>query len=223
MNIAEADRLRGGFAAARNIAGDDEPCPAADRLWDSAAERLDRRDNESVVRHAAACGACAASWRVAREMLLDEAGAAAQAAELQPVGRTWPRWAGLAAAAMLVLAAGIVVVQQQFTTVGPSEPVYRAPPLGALVSEIDPAMPVPRDDLVLRWSGAPDGSTYDLRVTTARLDPLHRAFGIVDAEYRVPESALAGVSPGETVLWTVTTHLAGGSAWTSPAFRATVD
>jgi hypothetical protein len=156
-------------------------------------------------------------------MLLDEAAGVVAGRELRSGIRVSPRWAGLAAAAIVVVAAGIVVVQQQLAPVAPSDPVYRAEPGGALASAIDPAMPFRRDALVLRWSGAPDGTTYDLRVTTDRLEPVHRAFAIENAEHRIPETALAGVPPGATVLWTVTAHLTDGRTWTSPAFRATVE
>jgi len=214
------DRLREGFASACNVAVDAASCPDASLIWDSAAETLGGDENESLLRHTAACGACATSWRLAREMLIDESSRFATTRRRGAGLRPW--WFGLAAAAMVVLAVSFVAVRQ-FQTVGPTEPLYRTTPGGELASEVDPATPLPRDGLVLGWSGAPDGATYDLRVTTDRLAPLHSAFGVEQAEYLVPESALAGVPSGAVILWTVTAHLPDGRRWTSVSFRATVE
>jgi len=128
----------------------------------------------------------------------------------------------MAAAAVLVLAVSFVVVQQ-FRPVAPTGATYRTTPGGGLATGIDPTAPLPRDDVTLRWSGAPDGATYDLRVTTDRLAPLHRAFGIEQPEYRIPESDLADLPPGAVILWAVTAHLPDGRRWTSISFRATVE
>ena len=138
----------------------------------------------------------------------------------RPTARSRPWWLGLAAAATLVLAVSFLAIQQ-FQNVGPDEPVYRTPSGGGLASEIDPSTPMPRDDLILRWRGAPDGTTYDIRVTTDRLAPLHRTFGIERTEHSVPEDALADLPPGAVILWNVTAHLPDGRRWTSNSFRAT--
>jgi hypothetical protein len=205
------------------MAGDGESCPDAARLWDSAFERLPLSENESVLRHLTSCGACAASWRLARELRLeDEAAQPVRPGSEQQYGvsgRRW--WVGLAAAAMVVLVAGIFLVQRQ-RTAGLPEATYRAETEGGLVSEIADT-PLPREGLVLRWSGAPPGTTYDLRVTSDRLEPLHRVFGLEAVEYRIPADTLSGVPPGGVILWNVTAHLADGRQWTSRTFRAVVE
>jgi hypothetical protein len=226
------DRLKEGFASARNVAADAASCPDASLIWDSAAERLTEDENESLLRHTVTCGACAASWRLAREMLnealpVETSGDPVDASSRfasgrRPAGRPRPLWFGLAAAAVLVLAVSFVAVQQ-FQTIGPTEPAYRMTPRGEIRAGVDPAAPLPRDEMVLRWSGAPDGTTYDLRVTTDRLAPLHRAFGIERAEYRIPGNAFADVPSGAVILWTVTAHLPDGRRWSSVSFRATVE
>lgn len=232
MTTTSDDRLREGFASARNVAADAAACPDASLIWDSAAETLTGDDNESLLRHTAGCGACAASWRLAREMLNEGLPGEASAETIEASSRfatgrrrgagPGPWWFGLAAAAVLVLAVSFVVVQES-QPVAPTEPIYRTTPGGGLSAEVDPATPAPRDAMVLRWSGAPDGTTYDLRVTTDRLAPLHRAFGIEQAEYRIPENALADVPSGAVILWTVTAHLPDGRRWSSNSFRATVE
>jgi hypothetical protein len=230
------DRLREDFASAQNIAVDVASCPDTSLIWGSAAEELTGDENESLLRHTTTCGACAAAWRLAREllaedlpqMLSDETSGkpidepSRFAGGRRPTARSRPWWLGLAAAATLVLAVSFLAIQQ-FQNVGPDEPVYRTPSGGGLASEIDPSTPMPRDDLILRWSGAPDGTTYDLRVTTDRLAPLHRTFGIERTEHSVPEDALADLPPGAVILWNVTAHLPDGRRWTSNSFRATVE
>ena len=222
MSETWKDRLREGFEGASNLAEGGVACPAAERIWESVEGELDRAANEEMLRHLAACGACAASWRLARELLEVEGG---RVRELPGTTRSTirPWWLGLAAAAVVVLVAGFLVVQRLPTAGPPQDPVYRTAPDGKLASEIDPDVALPRDDFVLRWSGAPAGSVYDLRVTTDRLKPLHREFGIENDQSRIPEEALTEVPPGSVLFWTVTAHLPDGGRWTSVTFRATVE
>jgi len=210
------ERLREEFAKVRNVAGTGENCPATERIWDSAADRLHYGENRELIRHVASCGVCAASWRMARDLVGEEAAA-------RPRGRSSrPWWVGLAAAAMIVLAAGLFALKQ-YRTVGPAEPVFRDWTESALVSEVPAGTVLSRNEVVLRWNGAPDGTVYDLRVTDTRLQTLHRAFGLDLPEYRVPEEALSGVQPGGVILWSVTAYLPDGRRWTSLTFRTTVE
>jgi len=217
------ERLREEFARVRNIAGAGDTCPEESRIWDSAAERLPHGETEELLRHFATCGACAASWRLARELSTDEATVKPvdELAERRHVATSRPWWIGLAAAAMIVLVAGIFSLKQ-LRTVSPMEPVFRALPESNLMSETSSSA-LPREELVLRWSGAPEGTIYDLRVTSDRLQPLHRVFGLELSEYRVPAEPLSGVPPGGIILWSVTAHLPDGRRWTSLTFRATVE
>jgi hypothetical protein len=208
--------LREEFAKVRNIAGTGEDCPDAARIWDSAAERLSHGGNEEILRHLATCGACAASWRMAREMAGEEDAAARRVLSSRP----W--WIGLAAAAAIVLVAGLFAVMQ-FRTVGPGEPVFRDWAESALVSEVPSGAVLPREEIVLRWSGAPEGTVYDLRVTDERLHSLHRAFGLEIPECRVPAEALSELPGGGTILWSVTAYLPDGRRWTSLTFRTAVE
>jgi len=211
MNEAGMEWMRQEFASVRNLAGEGRSCPSAAELWDSAMETIHGPENETIVRHLAACGACAASWRMAGEM---------QKSSSRQVTRPW--WVGLAAAAVLIMVAGIVIVRQ-LETVAPPPPAYRAAPWGDLAPLTDPAVPLPRNDMTLRWKGAPQGTIYDLRVTTDRLVSLHRAFDIETTSYQVPAGKLAALPPGSIVLWTVTAHLPDGRTWSSSAFQARVD
>lgn len=210
------ERLREEFSGVRNIAGTGDECPETSRIWDSAAERLPYHETEKLLRHMASCGVCAASWRLARELADGQAVG-------KPQGRTSrPWWYGLAAAAVIVLVAGIFAVKQ-LRTIGPPEPVFRDWAESGLVSEIATDTVLPRNEVLLRWSGAPEGTAYDLRVTDERLKSLHRAFGLELSECHVPTDTLAGVPPGGIILWSVTAHLPDGRRWTSLTFRATVE
>jgi hypothetical protein len=223
MNEPGMEWMRHEFASIRNVAGDGRFCPSAEELWDSAMERIHGLENETVVRHMASCGVCAASWRMATEMQQE----APQEEHLGGTERrsrelVRPRWVGLAAAAVLIMVAGIVIVRQ-LETVAPPPPTYRAAPWGNLAPLTDPAVPLPRNDMTLRWKGAPQGTIYDLRVTTDRLVSLHRAFDIETTSYQVPSEKLAALPPGSIVLWTVTARLPDGRIWNSRAFQARVE
>jgi hypothetical protein len=223
MNEVGMERMRQEFASVRNLAGDGRACPSAAELWDSAMETIHVTENEKIVLHLAACGVCAASWRMAGEMQKE----ATQQNGLRGTVRrsrqlVRPRWVGLAAAAVLIMVAGIVIVRQ-LETVTPPQPAYRAAPWGDLAPLTDPAVPLPRNDMTLRWKGAPQGTIYDLRVTTDRLVSLHRAFDIETTSYQVPSEKLAALPPGSIVFWTVTARLPDGRIWNSRAFQARVE
>jgi len=217
MTEPQLERLRGWFETLQDIDGDGERCPEAGRIRDSAAERLATAENESVLLHVAACGACAASWRLARE-LLSESESARPA--IRSTVRPW--WIGLAAAVVAGMAIGVFVLHRPGRP-GVPAPVFREGERLELISGIDPNARLPREDLVLRWTGAPAGTTYDVRVTGERLEPLHRAFGLEIAEHRVPAEALDGLAPGAVILWSVGARLPDGRRLPPVTFRATVD
>ena len=74
-----------------------------------------------------------------------------------------------------------------------------------------------RRDL-LRWTAGPEGTTYDLHVTDEDLEVLATARRIGEAEYLVDPEALAGLPPGEKVLWRVVAYLPDGGQVASRTF-----
>jgi hypothetical protein len=97
-------------------------------------------------------------------------------------------------------------------------PVYREEPSAWLVSEVPEEDLLDRDACLLRWAAGPEGTTYDLRVTSEKLEPLARAWRLDRPEYRVEPAALEPLPPGGKILWRVTAHLPGGRQVVSPTF-----
>ncbi len=81
---------------------------------------------------------------------------------------------------------------------------------------------LPRDRCVLRWSG-PEGTRYDLRITTEDLDPLDSARGLAEPEYRIPIEKLEGLEPGAAVLWQVIPLISEQNRWDLKTFRSRIE
>ncbi len=132
------------------------------------------------------------------------------------------RWFQMAAAAaVVVVAVGLGVV-----FLSPEEeraPVYRAQEGQWLLSTVDLEKPLARDRFVLRWTAGPEGTFYDVRVMSAKLEPVARAIGLDRPEYEVPGEALAEVESGSRILWQVTALLPDGQRVESETFFAVVE
>src|SRR5436853_381237 len=95
----------------------------------------------------------------------------------------------------------------------------------AAFAESDPA-PDPRScptpetlwAAVLRWSPLAGAVAYDVQVSTEDLRAVVAAKGQTATEYRVPESALAGLPPGARLLWQVDAVRPDGTHENSPTF-----
>jgi hypothetical protein len=217
LGDARDERLRESFASIAEIAGSGTGCPPAERLWDSARGRLSRRETEEVVLHLGECSACAAAWRLARELGVERDRGRVLASSVAWLRGSWVPIA--TAAALLVVAAG-VVIQQRFTRERPAE--YRATTYACAVSLVPQGEPLPRGRCVLRWSACPQGSTYDVRVTTENLEIVARARELDQPEFVVPEESLRSVPTAGRILWQVTAHLSDGGVTESPSYMAEV-
>ena len=184
-----------------------------------AAESPPAKRDDELLLHLGECGACAAAWRVAREMARDSAAGA----EVSPHRGAWRsarlRWG--AAAALLIAAAALGV---PFTGPWTTEPpVYRAQEGYRLAPAGEDGETLPRDSFVLLWTPGPAGSTYDVRVTSAELDLLARGSGLEQARFQVPEAALVELPSGARVFWQVTAHLPDGRRVDSASFLALIE
>jgi hypothetical protein len=208
-------RLRAAFAAASETARPRQDCPDPGRLWDAAHGALEPADTRALVDHTATCPACAEAWRLAAAIEDEAAARPAQVTPIRPRARRvwmWPAAAAIAAAAVT-----IVIVRSGREEV----PGYRdgtTAPIDALVPE---TVPQPRDALVLRWRGGPDGARWDVRVMTNELALVHRASDLAEAEHRVPPDALAELPAGTTLLWQVEARIASGRV-SSRTFKVTL-
>jgi hypothetical protein len=212
------ERLRQGIGSLLEIKGDGADCPSAETIWESVEEKLDPQKNEEILIHLGECAACSAAWRLGNRLHAEETGAS-QEAEVIPFR---PRqWIPLAAAAVIVVGIGLGVVQ--ITTRQQPAPEYRTQEDRWLASELVPDQPLPRDACVLRWTAGPEGTSYDLTLTTEDLDPLGKAWRLESPEYRIDPQALDGLPPGGAILWRVTAHLPDGRRVSSRTFSTRLE
>jgi hypothetical protein len=217
----ELARLRAAFAAPTGTSPEPEGCPPAEKIWAAVRGELPADQTREVVEHIAACASCAEDWRLAMDLQKQEP-AQTTAAPLAPVvyGR-FQRWRPLAAAAAMAAGLLIVVGIQSDNLWGPrAEPTYREAERTEIRSLMDAALP--RQGGALRWSPLSGAVSYDLVVSTEDLRVVAEARGLTATEYRVPESALAGVAPGTRLLWRVEAVMADGRHESSPTFTTTV-
>ncbi|HSL83677.1 MAG TPA: zf-HC2 domain-containing protein [Thermoanaerobaculia bacterium] len=228
MTIEDDAALREAFAA-RTGPGPGGPgaCPAPQRIYDAARGALPPGEVRDVVEHLAACPECAEAWRLAAA-LEEEARAGGVADAVAPGAdrRPWylqpVRLAATAALALVAVAVVWTVVQAP-----EEEPVWRGGEL-----EIRPLLPegeaLPRGEAVLRWTPVPEedpeGTTYDLRVTTEDVfTSVAEAEGLDEPRYAIPPEALEDLPPGTELLWRVEARLEDGRTVASPTFATPIE
>jgi hypothetical protein len=221
MTREETARLQGAFASATEVLGTGSECPAAEVLWAAAREELHGAADTEVILHVGACGACAAAWRLARAM--DEGPATAEESTIRPIARRrmpWSRAIPIALAASLVLAAGVLTLMLRTGGESP-EPSLRTqradwlrPAAG--MEHLDRAAPV------LRWTAGPDGTIYDVRVTSEDLELLGRGWRLSKPAYRLGLASLEKVPAGGSIHWQVTAHLPDGRKVDSPTYTTSL-
>ena len=188
-------------ALAGNLESSGFGCAPPERIWAAAMGELPRSEASALLDHSAACGSCAAAWRLAGELSLE--------ARPLPLQRRRPRWAAAAA-----IAASILLLV--FFRAKPVEPTYR----GGNTTQIQSLLTSdaqPRTALVLRWSG-PAGARYSVTLATKDLRQLFRAGGLARAEAPVPEAAFKDLPPRTELIWRVEALLPDGSRVESEAF-----
>jgi hypothetical protein len=213
VNIARADdgALQAAYQAA--VARSSADCAAddLDRIWQAVTGQLDVDARRDLIDRMAVDPALAQAWRVAVE--LDRARGGGGRESTRPAAR-WlpPAFLGIAAALILVVGAGVLLVNR------PPADTFRAGTAPTIESSIDTDAPLPRDAFALRWTPAPAGARYAVRVTTEDLQVLATANELTAAEYTVPRDALAAVPAGGRVLWQVIASVPGGETISSRTF-----
>ena len=213
-------RLREAYGSGAPRAPSDA-CEDPERIWEAVQGTLDPVRVGQLLDHANACTACDRAFQLARELrrhLPEDAGPA-----LVPLqaARRWmrpPAVTGIvlaAAAAVLV----VIVVQKEEQ---PATPVLREAPTQGIYP-LPGNDSLPRDRFVLRWSEGPEGTAYDLWVSTPELREIYRVEKLNSPEARVPPSALEGLSRGAEVLWRVEARFPDGRRGQSPAFRTRIE
>jgi hypothetical protein len=212
------ERLREALASVAETAGDGVDCPDPNRLWLSGRDELDPDENEHVVMHLAHCTNCGTAWRIARDLAPD-------AAAVHTKTPSWflrGGWTRLAAAAVLVIAVGgaYYILSPR---VGEQESAYRTQDSESLQSTVDETVPLPRNDFFLRWTAGPEGTIYDVIVSSETVEILARGLELDEPEYRVPAEALEAVASGSRVFWQVNARLPDGRHMESDAFIVLVE
>jgi hypothetical protein len=213
------ERIREVLVDTAEVAGDGSACPASEKLVLSGRGELAPDADSEVVLHIAGCTACAAAWRVSREV------AGESASKVRPfvkkkkaLAQPWIRLAAAAALLVVVVGGGVLIFSPWQTTA----PIYREQEEEMLQSLVPEDEPLSRDRFVLRWVPAAQGSVYDVLVTTERMDTLARGTGLDDAEFQVAQDALKGIESGAPIFWQVSAHLPDGRRIESPTFIVSV-
>lgn len=116
----DVERLQEAFGASTVAV---PPCPDSARIWEASQGLLSPGATADIVDHLAVCGACAESWRVAKEI------GSSTAAGVQRQARTPViAWTLMAAAAAVMLAAGVWMMTR-VTAPAPQAPIASAPPV----------------------------------------------------------------------------------------------
>jgi hypothetical protein len=212
-------RLRESIASVADVFGNGDDCPEAERLVLSGRGELSPTDDEGVLLHLADCTACGAAWRIAREIGPRRAPSVHPAARRQLIRHTWVRAAAVAAMLLVAMSAG-----WYFLAPDPETPtVYREQEVDLVRSSLEEDERLPRDRFVLRWSAGPEGTIYDVLVTSERMEPLSRGLGLDLSEFQVPEETLGGLESGSRILWQVTAYLPDGRRIESKTFFVRIE
>ena len=212
-NDIDIARLREAFAAPIGETVTEHPAP--ETIWSAVRGELPPDQVREVVEHTALCADCAEDWRLAAAFEQESGRAAAAAPPRRAsVVRRGP-WLAAAAAVIALVAVGLNqgLWRQE-------DPVYREGGRQVVTSQTEASLP--RENALLRWSAGPEGSTYDLLVSSEDLEVLASAKDLTAPRYRVPPTAFRDLPARSPILWRVETVLPDGGRRSSPTFRTTI-
>ena len=194
-----------------------EACPDPERIWDAACGELDSTTTRELVEHIGTCPACAEAWRLARELPPSEQ--ARDSAVTSGTSRL-PAWnlGRIAIAAMIVLAVGLASRLDR-----PGEETIERGSGVAVESLLPPGTALPRSDFRLRWRPGPEGTRYDLLLTTGDLVVVAQVRDLSEPQYLVPTDTLETISANSELLWRVEMVLPDGRHVASPAFVVRIE
>lgn len=210
---AEFERLRAAFAAnADGPPSCSEPW-SAERILSAVRGELTPHETRELVELTSSHPEIAEAWRLARKVdaIIESESV------IVPIQRTRRRlWTtGLAAAAVVVIG---IAAGQLWRPPPQHSPTYRSNDESTITSALQENVPLPRGAFQLHWSGGPEGSTYDLVVSTTDLRILDRGEGLKSMSYLVPEDVLRGLPSGATLLWRVEATTPEQKHLSSPTF-----
>ena len=213
------ERIAEAFRALEDTQGADVPEDLRERIWLAVSGALPPEERRELVERTATDPQCAETWRVASEMWRASQGAAVDGAALTGLTTRWPpRWLAAAAALFLVTAIGVVSLRNQR-----SGDEFRASPSFVVESLVPADTALPRDAFRLRWTPGPEGSRYQLRVTTEDLQVLATAADLTAPEFVIESAVVARLPRGANVFWQVDVSLPNGERLTSSTFITRVE
>ena len=205
------DRLRAAFRSLSADGRTDCSREELERVWRAVSGELPADERHEIVDRMATQPAVAEAWRVAHELRAAQQERLGNGAEL--AARSWrPAWIGLAALLVLSVGAGLLQLRRAPTD------TFRDPGRAVVEPLVTSDATLPRDRFVLRWKPGPDGSRYQVRVTTDDLRVLTTATDLTAPELIVPPERLAELAAGARVLWQVVVAMPGGETISSETF-----
>ncbi len=105
----------------------------------------------------------------------------------------------------------------------PSGDEFRTQSDAGVQSLVPVDVPLPRGAFRLRWTHGPQGSRYQVRVTTEDLQVLATAADLTEPVFTVDPARLAALRSGASVFWQVDVSLPSGGRLTSPTFITRVE
>jgi hypothetical protein len=202
-------RLR---AALASLQGNGQGSVDAGRVFDAVHGRLTAAEREALVEELLDNPDAAEAWRLARELATETAPQTA----VEPPSRIGLKWLGVAAAMVLAVGVGWMVLRPA------PEPVYRGSQSLAIASALPANAPLPRAEPVLRWTG-PDGGRYRVRVLTPELEVLEESDELSTPQFTLSAETLRRVQPGGWIVWQVDARVPDGTAIVSPSFSTRIE
>ncbi|MGH9158410.1 MAG: hypothetical protein ACRD2X_00270, partial [Vicinamibacteraceae bacterium] len=189
------ERLREAFQALGETARAECSEQELERIWQAVSGELPAVERRELVDRLSTDAATAEAWRGA--WALSQSPREGAPASDAPRARFWTSsW--LAAAAVLVISLGGLLFQLNRR---PADDTFREPDRQVVGSLVPTGATLPRDAFRLRWTPAPEGSRYQVTVTTEDLQVLTTAPEVTVAEFLVHEDLLSSVGSGERLLW----------------------
>jgi hypothetical protein len=213
----ESARLRRAFTALADLPVPEISDDVRERIWMAVSGVLPADERRELIERTAVDPAYAEAWRVAHEMWLASQESVAPVITPAPTACWTSPWLAAAAALLFVTTIGIGWLFNR-----PPADEYRTSPGYTVASLVPDDMPLSRGAFRLRWAPGPDGSRYQVRVTTEDLRVLATAADLTVAELVVEPVAFASLPDGATVFWQVDVLLPTGERISSPAFAVRV-
>jgi hypothetical protein len=210
------ERLRRSFHSLAEATADRCSPEDLDRIWGAVTGELPAAERRALVERLAVDPAVAEAWRVAHALRPDDRPEPAfESRRAAPVAG---RWLATAAAALLAVSVVFVVARLDRS----NGDTLRTPGGTRIESLIASDAAMPADAFRLRWSPGPQGSRYQVRVTTEDLQVLTTVANLAEAEVTIDPAALAGLAAGTRVFWQVEATSPGGERTASQTFATRV-